>query len=744
MEYFTQAISSMIHQMKYSVLGKDKTIVGTWARVAKAIALAEKSHGTWTAKFCQILEDFVFIPAGRILTNAGTDWRTVTMSNCFIQDYIPDDFDGIFNAVVEVAKTLRAGGGVGLNFSRLRPRGAKVYSNGAAASGPVGFMEVFDSSCRVIEAGNRRGAMNAMLDTYNYDLMDFIKAKDKPGYLSMFNTSVLVSDEFMAAVKADAEWKLVYKGMEDRVYKAREIWDAILEHTYKYNEPGVLFHGTMVKENNLWYIEGKDVGVNPCGEIVLGMDYGSCLLGHLNLVKFVLNPFTPRAAFDFEKFYKVVPVAVRFLDDVLDVNLYPLEKQKKKALETRRIGLGVTGYADMLVMMGLRYGSLGALSFTSELFKELLYTAYEASQDIGIEKGPFPLLNVVEYKKSGFLQRNKDVLASINLAKMRNSQILTVAPTGTISVLANNVSSGIEPIFELEYRRKVITGFGSEGFKREEFDVVDYAYWQVRPEAAQPVSDCYDVAELKFVTYKDITVDEKLATIETIQRYIDNAVSNTTNIPHDYPFDEFKTIYQKAYEKGLKGITTYRQGTMDDVLKSKEEVKPKDSTGKVRVQKRPKVLKSVTYKQKMTQDDTYYITISDVYDPEFGGLKPFELFINSTKYNPDATAVSLLLSAAFRKTETFKDYDYIIYNLRKIQDPNVVVSDPYLKRTLRSVWQAISYFIEEHLKELADGSDTVYKIEDSRLDVCPKCGEHAFKSDEGCVTCLSCGYSRCG
>jgi ribonucleoside-diphosphate reductase alpha chain len=802
MNYFKQEISEHIFKSKYSLEGKE-SVEQMWDRVAHTIAQAEKTEEDkkmWERDFREILDDFKFIPGGRILSNAGTKWRNATLSNCFVQPPVPDHFEGIFRSLNEAALTLRAGGGVGIDFSQLRPQGAKVYASGGISSGPISFMEVFNSACRSIQAGNRRGAMIAILDVGHYDIDKFIVCKQGTDYLSMFNISVMVTDEFIQHVKDDMNWVLEYKDMPRKVFRAKELWERILENTYKYNEPGVLFKDTIVRMNNLYYVEEDRMCVNPCGEQPLGSDHGTCLLGSINLTKFVKNEFTKEAEFDIDKFQQVVEKAVRFLDNVIDVNKFPLPQQKEKALNTRRIGLGVTGYADMLAMLGVRYGSERALDITDLCFRYMLEAAYLTSIKLGREKGSFPNYNK-EFLKSGFMKQHlHSIFECLDFNFMRNSHLLTIPPTGTTSLLANNVSSGIEPIFELEYKRKVITKHEGSNFVRKEFNVKDYAYLRYKDIEESNFEKRGAVLEdPKFVTYKDIKVEEKIEVLATIQKYIDSSISNTTNVPNDYPFEDFKRVYMMAYEKGLKGVTTYRQGTMDAVMVKEEKTvgehilgsewkelekneqavvehllgtpaRPSEFQGvqkeekvleRKEIKKRPRALESTTYKQKIG-DLAYYITIGDIWDEKIGGMKPFEIFISSTHYNPDAVAVSLLLSAQFRRSEGYEDYDFMIHNLRKIEGVGCVgwYARGEKRVTVRSLYQAISFILEERISSLKEREKVVEGDvgreqdcnKDLELDIrvenvfekrCPVCGCNSYKRIGGCWSCGMCEYSSC-
>src|SRR5579859_4473864 len=451
------AISQQIWDMKYrfkTAEGEpvDKTMEDTWRRVARALAVVEKEPARWEEAFYHALEDFQFLPAGRIVAGAGTE-RTVTLFNCFVMGTIPDDMGGIFDQLREAALTMQQGGGIGYDFSTIRPKGAPVRGVGADASGPLSFMDVWDAMCRTImSAGYRRGAMMATLRCDHPDIEAFIDAKREPGRLRMFNLSVLATDAFMAAVKSDASWPLVFGGTIYRTVRARELWDRIMQATYDYAEPGVIFIDRINRRNNLVYCETISA-TNPCGEQPLP-PYGACLLGSINLASLVVDPFTAEARLDMERLRQVVPVAVRMMDNVIDVSRFPLEQQTHEARAKRRIGLGVTGLADALILCNVRYGSGRAVATTEQWMRAIERAAYLASTELAREKGAFPLFDKEKYLAGETVRGlDADVRAAIERHGIRNSLLTSVAPTGTISILADNVSSGLEPVFSFRYTR---------------------------------------------------------------------------------------------------------------------------------------------------------------------------------------------------------------------------------------------------------------------------------------------------
>src|SRR5471032_2437587 len=548
-------ISQSIWDMKYRLKAPDGTpvdrdVAETWARVALALAQAEAPDQRLiqAQEFAQALVGHKFLPAGRILAGAGTG-RSVTLFNCFVMGTIEDSMNGIFSALREAALTLQQGGGIGYDFSSLRPKGAPVAGVGADASGPVSFMDVWDAMCRTImSAGSRRGAMMATLAVDHPDIEDFITAKRTPGRLSNFNLSVLVSDAFMAAVKADSDWALRFGGRTYRTVKAKALWDTIMRATYDYAEPGVIFIDRINSQNNLGYCE-TIAATNPCGEQPLP-PYGACLLGSINLAKLVRHPFEDDAGLDMPELDRLVASVVRMMDNAIDVSRFPLEAQAQEARAKRRIGLGVTGLADALIFCKVKYGSPQSLELIRTWLAAISHAAYRASVELAQEKGPFPLYDMNPYLSRPHIQAlPKDIRDGIAEHGIRNALLTSIAPTGTISLFADNVSSGIEPVFAFTYSRKVLQPDGS---KTEE-SVEDYAMrkFRVRFGAAAPLPDY-------FVTAQTLRPADHLAVQAAAQPFIDSAISKTINVPAAIGFAEFEGIYRSAYDHGCKGCATYR------------------------------------------------------------------------------------------------------------------------------------------------------------------------------------------
>ena len=589
-----QEVSTEVFIEKYAKDG-EVTLDQNRRRVAKALASVENENvrEDYEERFYRAL-DSGFIPAGRISSAAGTNIQA-TLINCFVtpvadtmREYADDGKPGIMKALAEAAETLRRGGGVGYNFSLLRPRGGFVSGTASRSSGPVSFMSVFDKMCETVEsAGARRGAQMGVLNCDHPDIEEFIHAKDKQGQLNNFNISVAVTDAFMEAVEKDLNFELIHKAAphpdviakldsyyrEDGVWvyrtvKARDLWDQIMQSTYDHAEPGILYIDRMNQENNLYYCEDIEA-TNPCAEQPLP-NYGCCDLGSINLTKFILDPFTDRAAFDTEKFIEVVGLGVRMLDNVLDLTYWPLEQQKAQSDSKRRIGLGFTGLGDALVMMRIKYNSPEGLNFAELVSRIMRDAAYEASIRLAIEKGAFPMLDVDKYLDSGFARRLPEhIREGIRKHGIRNSHLLSIAPTGTISLsFADNASNGIEPAFSWTYNRKKRMDDGSSKI----LPVEDHA-WRLYRHLGGDV----DNLPSYFVTALEMSADDHMNMLKAVQPFIDTSISKTVNVPADYPYVEFKDLYYNGWKAGLKGLATYRPNNiLGAVLSVAEEPKVGD------------------------------------------------------------------------------------------------------------------------------------------------------------------------
>ena len=758
MTRFHAPIAEQIWDMKYRFKDADGTpidgsVEDSWRRIARALAVVEAEPEKWEAEFYGALEDFKFLPAGRITAGAGTG-RSVTLFNCFVMGTIPDTMGGIFDALKEAALTMQQGGGIGYDFSTIRPRGAEVKGVAADASGPLSFMDVWDAMCRTImSAGSRRGAMMATMRCDHPDIEAFIEAKKDPARLRMFNLSVLVTDPFMAAVKADGPWELVFGDRVYRTVQARDLWNKIMRNTFDFAEPGVIFIDRINAMNNLGYVE-TIAATNPCGEQPLP-PYGACLLGSINLAALVQDAFETHSSLDMDGLDRLVRVSVRAMDNVVDASRFPLPEQAAEAAAKRRIGLGVTGLADALLMLGLRYGSEEAAKVTEIWMHAIARSAYLASVDLAKEKGAFPLFDAKGYLASGNMAHmDDDVREAIATHGIRNALLTSVAPTGTISLYAGNVSSGIEPVFAYAYTRKVLQKDGS----RTEEEVVDYAVrlWREKFGDA-PLPD-------HFVNAQTLPPLDHVRMQAAAQKWVDSSISKTINCPEDISFDDFQQVYMAAWDQGCKGCTTYRPNDVTGSVLTVSEASDKTPAEAPEVAQggevvylsepldRPAALEGQTYKVKWPgSEHALYITINDIVIA--GHRRPFEVFINSKNMEHFAWTVALtrMISAVFRRGG---DISFVVEELKAVFDPRggAWVEGKYIP----SILAAIGGVIEQHLINIGfiEGEGMGLKS-DPKAEViaiggapkgkaCSSCGGYEMRMIEGCMTCGSCGHSKCG
>jgi ribonucleoside-diphosphate reductase alpha chain len=766
MSRFAAPIAEQIWDMKYRFkradgTPNDLTVEDTWRRIARSLASVEKDPAHWEERFYAALEDFKYLPAGRITAGAGTE-RRVTLFNCFVMGTIPDSMAGIFDMLKEAALTMQQGGGIGYDFSTIRPKGADVMGVAADASGPLSFMDVWDAMCRTImSAGSRRGAMMATMRCDHPDIEQFITAKSDAARLRMFNVSVLVTDKFMEAVKADGPWELQFGGKVYHTVNARDLWNKIMQSTYDYAEPGVIFIDRINEANNLGYCE-TIAATNPCGEQPLP-PYGACLLGSINLARLVKNPFEADADLDPAALTELVATAVRMMDNVVDASKFPLPAQEQEAQAKRRIGLGVTGLADALLMTGLRYGSDEAAAKTEEWLKAIARASYLASVELAKEKGAFPLFDAKPYLSSGnMMQMDDDVREAIRTHGIRNALLTSIAPTGTISLYAGNVSSGIEPVFAYAYTRKVLQKDGS----RTEEEVVDYAVQMWRDKFGDTPLPDY------FVNAQTLSPADHVKMQAAAQKWIDSSISKTINCPEDIDFDAFKDVYMTAYETGCKGCTTYRPNDVTGSVLSVSEEKKSDAPDVVARDDdepmqphgdviymsepldRPQALEGSTYKLKWPDSEhAIYLTVNDIIVG--GRRRPFEVFINSKNMEHYAWTLALtrMISAVFRRGG---DVSFVVEELKAVFDPRggAWVQGKYIP----SILAAIGGVIERHmisigflggegqgLKSDPQAEAMVVNADDKpRGKACPSCGQFDMRMVEGCMTCASCGHSKCG
>ena len=714
----------------------DADYPATAARVAHALAEAEVPdvRDEWRARFFDAMEDFRFIPAGRIIAGAGTG-RAVTLFNCFVMGTIPDSLDGIFEHLREAALTMQQGGGVGMDFSTIRPSGSLVRGVGAEASGPLSFMDCWDAMCRTVQsAGQRRGAMMGCLRIDHPDIEAFIDAKRDPARLRNFNVSVLVSDAFMAALGADADWPLVFAGQACRTVRARDLWDKLMRATYDCAEPGVIFVDRVNQANNLAHCETISAS-NPCGEQMLP-PYGACLLGSINLARLVDRPFESDARLDEAELADLTGTAVRMLDNVIDISRYPLFAQEAEAKAKRRIGLGITGLADALLFCGKAYGTGPAIEITKTWLDIIKREAYRASAELAREKGAFPCYDPCMLDTPNLHGLDADTRAMIAEHGLRNGCLTSIAPTGTTSLLAGNVSSGIEPVFAYAYERRIRQPDGST---RQE-PVEDYAMqvWRRLKGDAPPPPEL-------FVSAQTLKPSDHVTMQAAAQALVDSSISKTVNCPEDIAFEDFADIYVKGYHLGCKGLTTYRPNAVTgSVLKVQEKEKPKPEP-EVALAARAESLAGATYKLKWPDSaHAVYVTINDVDTP--GGRRPFEIFINSKNMEHYAwtLGVTRMISAVFRRGG---DVSFVPEELKAVFDPRggAWMAGKYVP----SLLAAVGGVIERHmglaqpalpLPELA-GEPVASATPKA---ACPQCGAAALVKMEGCNTCLECGYSKCG
>ncbi|WP_429248133.1 adenosylcobalamin-dependent ribonucleoside-diphosphate reductase [Massilia sp. UYP32] len=810
-----QEVSLDVLREKYA-RGDERTIGDVQRRIARALAALEPAaqRADCERRYLEAQQQG-FIPAGRIASAAGLG-LSATLINCFVQpvgDSISgasDGLPGIYTALSEAAETMRRGGGVGYDFSAIRPLGSKVAGTASRASGPVSYMEVFDASCRTVEsAGARRGAQMGVLRIDHPDIERFIAAKDT-GRLTNFNISVGVTDAFMRAVEADEAFALVHAaepGDEDqaagghrredglwvyRSVRARDLWERIMVSTYDHAEPGVLFVDRMNAENNLWYAEELRA-TNPCGEQPLP-PYGCCDLGSLNLTAFIDAPFTLDARLDFERLRKVATVAVRMLDLVLDATRWPLPQQADEARAKRRVGLGFLGLGSALAMLGLRYDADPGRAMAARIASELRDAAYAASIELAREKGAFPLFDADKYLRGQFTLRLPEALRDgIRKHGIRNSHLLSIAPTGTISLaFADNASNGIEPPYSWTYRRRKRTADGGT----RSYEVCDRAwrlYRQLRGDVPLPPS---------FVTALEMRALDHLRMVEAVQPFIDTAISKTVNVPEDYPYDDFRDLYLEAWRAGLKGLATYRPNAVLGSVLSTAPAADDASAAPVadddplrrRFEHRPLgELESVTSKiEYSTQEGrkTVYLTVSflraeGVWEGRQVTVeRPFEFFMPANQRTGGhqwITASMRLLSMVARAggpiARALADMREVVWEKGPVRCGHIVRDDGVqvpvyhdsevaaiafmLQRILtrrgfldeqgnQVPVDALARSFERRMHDAAPGPRLQEETPAEPLPVlngakCPECGALALRKVDGCSRCASCHYvGECG
>ncbi|MBE2992517.1 adenosylcobalamin-dependent ribonucleoside-diphosphate reductase [Sphingomonas sp. CFBP 13603] len=760
-----QPVTVHIWREKYRH-GSEATPSETFARVVGGVYANDDA--AQAAKALAALEARDWVPGGRIFAGAGTTKR-VTWINCFVSPTIQDSMDsepglpgvGIMPALNVAAFTQQQGGGIGMDFGTLRPDGAVVGRTGSISSGVIPFMAMWDGMCVTIRSsGSRRGAMMGVLPVWHPDVLAFISAKTRKDFLKNFNVSVTVTDDFMAALEAGADWDLgfhvpradgehVAVGEKDGrpwyVYRrlpAAELFDLITRTTYDYAEPGVIFIDRVNRLNNLNYCE-TIAATNPCGEQPLPPN-GDCDLGHVNLANMVLNPFTPDAAVDWDRLRSAVQVGVRFLDNVLDTSPFPTPEQRAEALAKRRIGLGYTGLGNLLQQMRVRYGRTAA-ALVEEIGKAIAIEAYRTSVALARERGTFPAYDTEAFARAPFLTKlPADLVADIRTYGIRNGVLLTLAPTGTTSIFYGNVSSGVEPTFSWHYDRAVVIEQTATDQTLERFEVQDYGwYLYSRMPGFDPAAALPDY----MVTALELSVDDHIAVAAAAQAWVDAAISKTINCPADMPYEAFREVYLTAYREGMKGCTTYRpSGIRGSVLSVKSDsieaepvvAPPTASTSDVLT--RPQVLSGKTVKIKWPIDgENYYLTINDYVHPD-GRRVPFEIFISTSSVENFETMAALTrtLSAACRRG----DATFLFEELERVHSPKGGALVRLDHETKGSYAPSLIALIGRILRQHSEPEPALAL--EATGEQCPSCKRHTAHMLEGCLTCYQCGYSKCG
>lgn len=707
----------------------EKTPDQMWRRVASGVARVEKTASLrreWEIFFYEIMEDFKFVPAGRILTGAGTGYE-VTYFNCFVLPSPEDSRRGIIKLLEIMTELMARGAGVGVNLSSLRPRGSYIRTVNGTSSGPVSWAELYSVATGEIiqQGGSRRGALMLMLNDNHPDIEEFITVKKTPGRLEYANLSVGISDLFMEAVAKDKKWDLIWQGKVWRTVKARDLWNLICESAHVSAEPGVVFLERADKLSNTWYFE-KIIGVNVCGEQPLPA-WGICNLGALNLSALVKN-----GKMNFGQLTELVQVAIRFLDDVIDAEHYLFPEMEENQKKARRVGLGTMGLADALIKMKVRYGSKEALEIIEKIYQTIRDTAYEASIELVKEKGSFPAFVKEKYLKGKFIANLPFSLRKKLVQRgIRNAVLLTQAPTGKTSLIAG-VSSGIEPVFSFSYKQK--DRLGEHLIYHPLFET-----WQKEHSGEKPPA--------YFVTAMDLTPEEHVETQALIQKYTDASISKTVNAPRGHSLEEVKKLYALAYQSGCKGITYMREGSREAAL---ERVGEEEKEGKVtEVTPRSERVVGATYRLE-TPVGTAFVTVNQNQRGE-----PLEVFVNVGKAGSDIAAMAeglgRLVSMVLRVASPLPVIDRAKQVVDQLHGIGGSKSLGFGQKRIRSLPDAIAKAIAIHfgLKfKNGNHNGSVEKVEETEengdgFDLCPKCGQASLTYEEGCHKCHLCGFTEC-
>ena len=705
-----------------------------WRRVARELALPEKTEEArkeWTTKFHWLLQDYRFVPGGRVMFGAGQS-RKSTLLNCYFFKIKEDSIEAIFDWCKEAARTYSFGGGVGTDISVLRPRGAPVNNSAIYSSGSVSFMELLSTTTGTIGQAGRRGALMITIRVDHPDVGDFINVKRDLKRVNYANISVKITDDFMKAVESDEDFLLRFKNEKvemSRTVRARDVWKSLIRGAWESAEPGVIFWDTIKRESTTEYNGMEVQGVNPCSEQTLE-SYGCCCLGSVNLSAFVKEPFTERASIDWESLTKATQYSVRFLDNVLDYNAerHPLPQQKDASLWSRRIGAGITGLGDMLIKLGLKYDEDSTIGFVDHLFERIKNVIYDYSSDLAKEKGSFPAFDAEKHLAQPFISRlDEKVKEKIRSQGIRNAAVTTVPPVGSGSILAG-CSSGVEPVFALYYTRR------SKSLSEGEFKVFHplvKEYMQLTGAREEGQLPNY------FVTSHQIRPEMRVRMQATIQKHIDTAISSTVNLPQDITLEDVEKIYLLAWRLGCKGITVYREGSREGILETDKVAKKKEAPRTTF--ERPKMMEGRTLKLKLPQGGLY-LTGNLVN----GELK--EVFVTLGKSGgdekADAEALGRLISLYLQSGGDIKS---VISTLKGIKGKYVSWDEgTQLVSIPDAVAKALELLTLNHVvKESSIPMEAGQSRKVSSGGTCPDCHEGALIFENGCYRCGNCGYSKC-